>query len=210
MIAMMTVVIADAMTSIAKNMQPEAGAIEGLKSLPWVQKVEHEARKSTWDRSIHHYYHLTTKPNVLMRIIRHKAVIQKTDGRMYGNDGIKLKQSFMIPLPAFRITISTPTVYGLAISLVKKPKPVLGHTQVFPNDFRSPLIEDWDQRRSICLGTFRQDYQNAESVREKAELVAMFLQTALKEQGSSQSPSAFAYFHGLMPSEYVKHVKDNQ
>lgn len=179
--------------------------IAQLTAFSWIGKVEYTSKPADHYNPEREYYTITTKNDVLLRTITKKAQVHEEGGRdRYVLEGELLDTPILVPIPALKIILGTRSINAGLASVPPQPYAIphpLSGGVAHPNtDVAGPF--------GVCFGAYSELYHKADTWAARAEVAAWYMQSALPEAGSSQSPSAFMYFMARMPEEYVERIEE--
>lgn len=166
-----------------------------LKKLPWVESA----------RKLVNGYKIVTKDGALKTTLTHKVKMTSM-GRVCGS---KLPEELLIALPSYTIYLrngnsaycpSEPLWFKLTRPPVKK---VLGNILMIPPSYspHSPLTP-----YKACLGgATREEYRQETDWVERANIAAVFLQTAIPDNSLKEARrTMWAQDIGILPPELIE------
>lgn len=179
--------------------------LRALKKLRWVSTVKKEVG----------FYVLRTKKDVFVTKLTHSIRAGRSD---YDNGfvaGSRLKEEAVVPMPSYRVYLRN---NGFMFSLANKPKNVIaGLMGVIPQYDHLTNEQHWKEPLTPCYGNGRgdtpqlrgtaEDYRYATTWLERAQIAAIYLQSAEPHYGQTWYRTAWAYRLGLIGDEYRDDLK---
>lgn len=166
--------------------------LQSIRKLKWVSKVSNK------DGLV-----VTTKKNILKTSITHFISSESTIRSGIWFSPKKLPLPIIVGLPSYDIQILD---YGFRVKLKTKPKEIRGErilrypqaTTVSSSEFNRL----WNKYKTVCFGSSHlKEYKEAQTDFQRAQLAAMYLQSAIPDFGGEGRKSIWAYSLGLVGDE---------
>lgn len=174
--------------------------LKELQTLPWVA----EARK-TEDG-----YAVRTKPGAFQATLTHKIRKGRSAYDETFTSGSRLETPTVITLPEYWFYLGDQKNEVFKFSLVKSPPKVLDHFGMTPQYNQLTSTERWGVPLIPCYGTAPGDanslytYRLAKTWRDRANEVAIYLQSAVPHYSEPWYTTAYAYRLGIVGDEMLE------
>lgn len=174
--------------------------IQELKAIKWVA----DAEKSPDENS----FIIHTRPKMLKFQVDHK-IYRVSPNIDEFSATLKMKKTMVLDLPEYRILLQKGDFW---VALMRKPMPNTKWFGITPQYHDRKEIGTWNKWYVPCYGeSDRQydlrssilDYKDALTWKEKANIVAIFLQSAHPHYGRDWWTACFAYRLGLLGEEII-------